>query len=233
MDNTVAGTILEVSRQLNDQDASTALTKFVRWPKIDLLEYLNDGLIQIAGLRPDELITSGLLPTTPGFRQSLPSGIKELVSVDYALVGGCAGTVPLDRVDFRLVKTFHRDSCISSPLYRPYNWAYEATNPLTFYIYPGVPGGVNVLLQSTYRTEVPQFSDPDSTATLPFDNKYHGALVAWMQARAYEVDQESESSAKISAEQKLMFYTTMDRFTARDTELHAGTFLAPPTRRRR
>ncbi len=232
MDNTVSGIILEVSRQLNDQDDSgSSAPAYFRWPREDLLEYLNDALIQVSNLRPDVLITSGLLPTAFGTLQSLPSGITELISVDYATVAGCPDQVPLTRVDLAFAKSFYRASCLTAPFYRPYNWAYEAANPTKWFIYPSIPGGVSVSVQGTYRGETPQFATPGSIAAIPFGTKYHQAIVSWMQARAYEVDQESESSFKLAMQHRADFYKLMDTMAKADQSLHNGTMLAPGRRR--
>ena len=231
MDNTVAGIITEVSRQLNDQDTSIPNGLFVRWPAIDLLEYLNDGLIRVAVLKPDVTIGPTNMPVVPGVIQTLPADAKELISVDYALVNGCVDQVPLTRVDLGFAKSFYRNSCLAQPRYRPYNWAYEADNPSTYYLYPSVPGGVALTLLGTCRKDIPQFYSPNDTSPLPYHNKYHNAIVSWMQARAYEVDQESESSLKLSAQHRADFERIMQGIINTDQALHAGKLL-PPGRRR-
>ena len=118
MDNTIVGVITEVSRQLNDQDTSIPNGLFVRWPAIDLLEYLNDALIRVAVLKPDVTIGPTNMPVVPGIIQTLPADARELISIDYALVGGCVDQVPLTRVDLGFAKSFYRSTCLAQPRYR-------------------------------------------------------------------------------------------------------------------
>lgn len=227
MTHTVAGIILEVSRQLNDQDAQNVMFAFTRWSREDLLEYYNDALVQVSIYRPDVLITSGYFPNfSPGRVQQLPSYASELLSIDYAFSFACQDQFPLTRVDFAFSKAYYKESCIT-PLYRPYNWAYEPFNPRIYYILPAVPGGIQIAPYATYKGIVPIASDPNTNAEIPYPIKYHGALVSWMQKRAYERDQESISSFKLAVQHYQEFNKALGVSVETDRALHMKKFLPP------
>lgn len=231
---TIAGTILHISRNLNDQDATitTNPQSFVRWPAIDLLQYLNNALKRIAGLAPYVNIVGGTHSVQYGTRFELPAAMLELIDIHYASVNinniNYIDRVLLSRTDSNVLGIFDRKTSLSTPLhYRPYNWAYDPTDLRYFFIHPTVPLGVTLNLTLTYRRETPEFADPNSTQILPFSDRFDNAIHEWMYYEAYSVDQESASSqanAKLHAEQ---FNVIMGAIVARDKQLHEGTILSP------
>lgn len=229
---TIAATIVHISRNLNDQDATIGVNQqaFVRWPASDLLQYLNNGLKRIAAMAPYVNIVGGTINIGYGTRFQLPNNMLELIDVHYASVSinnvNYFDRMLLSRVNSNILGTYDKTSCLSNRVhYRPYNWAYDPVDQKAFFIHPPVPVGVSIILTVTYRRETPEFNDPNSNDMLPFSDRYDTALHEWMYYEAYSVDQESASSmanAKLHLEQ---FNIIMSGIVARDKALHDGTLL--------
>lgn len=229
MADTVLGTILEVSRQLNDQDTSAPNLTYLRWSQDDLLEYYNDSLRQIAAIWPNVTMQSIGITLVPGTIQYLPPNALELININFGASSTCVEGSGMTRVDLSFLRSFNRRDCRTTALYRPHNWAYEADNPKTFYVHPEVPGNAGAYVQAAVRVEVPTMLAIN--VPHPFGTRFHGPTVSWMQARAYEVDQESESSFKLAAQHRADFFRTMKLLADAEKALHDGSLL--PSGRRR
>lgn len=223
---TIIGTIEHVSRQLNDQDPSIpgGLGYYVRWSVSDLLSYFNDAVARICAMHPHLVTKTAVWNATPSLstQVGIPANIEEIINITgYYPVGGNI-IIPLTRVDTQVIMSYYKDYTTSAfAIPRIYNWAYDARDPRTLYLHPA-PRGL-VQLVGVIREVAPQFSNTNSQ--VPFYPKYYGPIVSWMQARAYEVDQESETSKKLMEFHQGQFYRAMGEILKVDKQYHSEELL--------
>lgn len=203
---TVGNTILEASNLLNDQ----GVVPYIRWTIPELVEYLNDGLIQIGIYRPDAYTSTISLTLVPGAQQILPSGISLLKSIDSnSINSNCVGA-PITESDLDITRAFYKKPCLPSggpETYRVLNFSYDSRNPKIFYVSPPVPDDViGFQVDATIVQDAPQYTPGDLNSFILVDQKYHNAIIAWMLKRAYQVDTESETSFRMSQANAAEFY---------------------------
>jgi hypothetical protein len=222
---TVGQVVLEVSRQLNDQGA----TPYARWTQAELVQYLVDAIIQVGFYRPDALTQSTAMTLVPGATQTLPAGFSLLKSVDNnAASSNCPGS-PVVEADLNILRTFYKKPCLPSggdDNYRVRSFAYDSRNPQIFYVSPPVPTGVSgYQVTITAVGEAPNYTTADLNNIIAMDQKYHNALVAWMLARAYEVDTESATSFAMSQSQYKSFYNMLGVTYKQESLYKSGYYL--------
>lgn len=218
---TIGETILHVSRQLNDQDPSIpgGLGAFVRWTQADLLAYYNDAIARICALHPHLVTKTAVWFAQIGLTtQVLPiNNIKEIINITGYYPTGGNHIIPLTRVDTQQIMSFYKNPITSiRAIPRMYNWAYDARDPRTYYLHPAPQLGYQIV--GVIREDAPQ--ETNTSLSVPFTPKYYGPILSWMQARAYEVDQESETSKKLMDFHTQQFYTAMNAILKADKQYH-------------
>jgi hypothetical protein len=204
--------ILEVSRLLNDAEPGYA---HIRWPRTDLLEYLNDAQRQVYLYRPELYANTSELTLMPGTRQGpLPDGCQL-----QKIIGSTGDAGRARKVDDGLLQAFADTGCapVSACVdYRVRGYSFTPQDPQFFFVDPPVPddgGTYSVALvcqQSPEPITLAQLDDVDPrNDRLVTPARMHNALVEWMLYRAYSVDMESAQSFAKQEAHRQHFYAML------------------------
>ncbi|WP_333679873.1 DUF6682 family protein [Dyella sp.] len=193
----------EVARLLNDAEHGYAYT---RWSQDELIEYANDGVAQIAMLRPDIVAREETITLQPGARQVVPEGAT-FFRVEGTLdrygrrIGQPSKT---DGQAARVAQTwFAVLACPRPGDYVVLSFAFDDAQPNVFYVEPPVPPGKEVKAVISMARVPDPFGANDA---VPLDRRFHNALIEWMLYRAFSKDQDSAPDAGLSASHKQHFY---------------------------
>jgi len=218
---TLKATAEEVSRQLNDQQRGF---EYTRWSRVSIIQYVYDGLLQVALYRPDAFTSPVDVTLVPGNKQTLPDGVTNIV--------GFVDPLNVTEDSFGLTRAFNKKACSEeydcdgNVVYSLKSYNYDARNPKYFFVSPPVPNG---LPTPPVVTLVGVSAPPVVDTTwwlkeLPGDVKYHNAVVAWALSRAYEVDTESENSFRLMNFQRSEFYRMMGIKYQMDSKFTSGWY---------
>ena len=180
---TITGTSLITRAATLIQDATA-----VRWPRLELLDWLNDGQREVVLLKPEASVVSESMPLTPNStKQTLPAASIALIDVVRNL--GATGSTPGKAIQIcsRDVLDAQRPNWHSDP--NPTgvieHYLFDPRNPKIFYVYPKAPMG-------GWFVEVVMSASPancnDSGAVIGVDDIYANALLDYVLYRAYSKD---------------------------------------------
>lgn len=220
--NTIGKIIEHVSGQLNDQGFKL---EYIRWTREKQLEYMNQGLKEIAAYRPDAFTATQNITLVPGVKQSI-SAFKALQDLHDDK------GIPIHHGDASLLKAFMPyDYCVpkvqfknGAPVYRVKSFAVSPTDSKVFYVSPPVPRGVNPVITATLIGDAPELTLQDWDKPLEMDDKYYNNLLDFMQARAYELDSESPNSRANSQMYFSRFYQAMGIKYKVDSAVKSGYY---------
>jgi hypothetical protein len=225
MAQTPAQIIQYVSGQLNDQEPGFT---YIRWAISELLAYLNGGLIEIENYRPDAFAVTQDITLAAGGQQALPAGMSFLKSIDANGATALCPGAPIVQADLNLMRAFYKKPCLPTGgpnEYRVRTYAYDAKNPLIFYVSPPVPAGNTASVTATMVAQAPQYTAGTINNPLVVDQKYYNFLTYWMQAKAYEVDTESATSQKESDIYYKRAYNTIGIQYKQGSDYSSGKFM--------
>jgi hypothetical protein len=180
--------LLRVNTLLND-------TAFVRWPKLELLDYLNDAQRAIVLRRPDAYCADiDNFKCVAGTKQSLPADALRLIDIPRNSTGRSIKG-PYDRIilDDSYPEWYAGNSASVAELY-----IYDERNPKTFYLYPGVL--IDTELTVVYSKAPPSITlaESDGGALMELDDIFVNATIEWVLYRAYMKDAEYAANANKS-----------------------------------
>lgn len=205
---TVKHLVTHVSRQLNDQRKNK---QFTRWTRLDLLEYLNQALKEIATYRPEAFARTIDLPLVAGRTQQVPEGTT-LRGFGSDSKGNTAHST-----DDALLKAF--GAYIACPpkvemengsvVYAVKSFAVDSIDPKVFYVSPPVPIGITVVVKAQIDGKAPEYTVADWGVAVEIQDKFYNNLIDFMKARAYQLDSESLVSTQESQRLYQLFYQVM------------------------
>lgn len=219
---TITGQSLVTKAQTLLQDTTS-----VRWPRDELLGYLNDGQRDIVIVRPEASVTNASKALVAGStKQTLPA--DAVVLIDVVRNMGAAGTTP-----GRVIRIVSRE--ILDAQYPDWHSAINTTgdirhftfdprDPKTFYVYPKAPA-------TEHHVEIAYASVPatvnDSGGTIGVDDIYANALVDYMLYRAYSKDAEYAQNSQLAVAYYTAFATTLGIKTSSDLLRNPNLASAP------
>jgi hypothetical protein len=217
--STVDQILVRAGRLLNDYEEQGR--QFVRWPKVSLLDYLNEALAQLAAHRRDAFAVQAVLPLVPGAQQELPSDYIELVKLDRNMTRGATGEpepgAPIKEQDQRMVAAVRKPDCLgtvsSTGKNRPYcvrSYSRNPVSPTHFDVTPPVPPDEVVEVIATVIRRPRQFTIGDYAKHVGVAPEFEAALVDWVLYRAFMIDTESASAVKVAAAYAAAFYNVLD-----------------------
>lgn len=172
--------LTRVNKLLNDPG-------FTRWPKDELLNYLNDAQRAIVLRRPDSY-TADIddFACVEGTKQALPADALKLIDVTRN-ESGKAIRGPYNRqvLDDNYDTWYAGKTATEVELY-----IYDERNPKTFYVYPGVVAGINLTLVYSKAPESITIENNDADEVIALDDIYVNAIIEWILYRAYAKDAE-------------------------------------------
>lgn len=177
-------------------DAATALKDAAgtRWPRTDLLIYLNDGQREMAQLKPEVCVFNGSFKLAAGkTKHTLPATSTGLLDVSRNLgADGLTPGKPITLTSKRMLdvvapgwNTANTDGFIT-------HYCYDPRDPKILYTYKKAPA-------TDWYIEIMHSMLPTSLAAegdaIGVDDVYKNALLEYMQHRAYAKDAETQNSA--------------------------------------
>lgn len=169
-----------VNKLLND-------TGYVRWPKDELLNYLNDAQRAIVLRRPDSFCADiDDFACVAGTKQSLPADALRLIDVPRN-ASGRAIKGPYDRsvLDDNYPEWYAGNTADVAELF-----IYDERNPKTFYVYPGVVDATELTVVYSKAPQAITMEDSESNTVIALDDIYVNAIIEWVLYRAYMKDAE-------------------------------------------
>lgn len=199
------------------QSVSTTLqdANHRRWPLGELRGYINDGLKQIAFIKPSAVSKTQRIAMQEGTYQELADGqhllrvIRNITSAADATprVGGSIIT-PIDRSMLDMQFSNWHDPNVVPFSAIVMHAMMDEENPRSFYVYPGNDGtGAIEAVVTTVPDLVAAPASPDNidsySATIDLPTLYESVLRDYVLSRAYEKD-----AAIPGAMQRAMAYRT-------------------------
>lgn len=172
--------LTRVNKLLNDPG-------YTRWPKEELLNYLNDAQRAIVLRRPDSY-TADIddFSCVEGTKQTLPADALKLIDVTRN-ASGKAIRGPYNRqvLDDNYDTWYAGKDANEVELY-----IYDERNPKTFYVYPGVMSGTLLTLVYSKAPSSISTEDNDNGEVIALDDIYVNAIIEWILYRSYAKDAE-------------------------------------------
>ena len=191
--------VREVIKRVEDvlQDSN------VRWPRIELQNWLNESYLQIVQLRPDSNAKTGTFTCVAGTRQSITTGFSSALRI-IDIVRNLASTS--DKKVVRLINrsvlddqrpAWHTDTATVNIQ----NYTFDVRQPKSFFVYP--PATTAAQLEVVYA-DLPTAHalsaanlDPASSSSdvILIDDTYVSAILDWILYRAFSKDAEFAANA--------------------------------------
>lgn len=232
----IANIIQTVSASpLNDQEAGFP---FVRWTVPDLTDYFNQALIEIANYRPDAFAQITDIRLISGSVQGIPAGFSFLNTIvkNSDTSPSLCPDAPITQCDVNLMRTFYKKPCLPTGGpndYRVVNYAYDAKNPLIFYVDPPVPTGNQAMVTAVLIAQPTQWTQTGGGTSLTWtpsqdlmiDPKYYTIIRYFIAAKAFEVDTESVLSQQNSQGLYKKFYNALGVQYKQGSDFSRGKFM--------
>jgi len=170
----------------------------VRWPRLELQNWINEAYLAVVLLRPDANSKAGAFSCAAGTRQNVtttfPTALR-LLDVTRNLSTGSAKKVirfvarPV--LDDQL-PAWHAETETLNIQY----YTFDARQPKEFFVYPPAQAGAEVEVVYTAAPGAHALSeadlDPDtgSAETIKLDDTYMTPIIDWVLYRAYSKDAE-------------------------------------------
>ena len=196
----------------------------VRWPRLELQNWLNEAYLQIVLLRPDANSKTGTLTCVTGTRQTLTPSFSGAIRL-RDVVRNLAATS--DKKVVRLIERSVLDD--QRPAWHTetgtvniQNYTFDARQPKDFFVYP--PATTSAQVDVVY-------SDPPSahalsesaldpagadTTTINLDDVYLTAIIDWILYRAFSKDAEHAANATRATAHNQAFWSGIGHKTQRD-----------------
>lgn len=208
---TITGTLLldRIKVLLQDPDAT-------RYPRAELLVWLNDGQREIAAIRPDASAKRATISLHAGTRQTVPNESSGLIDlVRNILTSPCRGSRAIRRVSMALLDSQAPDWHTRTSSSTVKEYVLDPRTPKTFYVYP--PATEGVLVEAVYA--VPPTPLSSEGTAISVDDIYANALVDYILFRAYAKETEDSlmqraAAYRASFENALGLKTSGDAATA-------------------
>jgi hypothetical protein len=168
----------------------------IRWPQVELLDWLNDGQREIALFKPNAFTKNIPKQLIAGTKQTLPTDGVALIDLPRNL--GADGLTAGNAV--RLVSREILDSQLpgwhaSTPAAAAKHFVYTPLDPKTFYVYPPQPATGMGYVEMVY---VAAPTDATLVSTITVDDIYSTALMNFILSRAYAKDAEFAANASLA-----------------------------------
>lgn len=192
---TITGASLITRAATLIQDATA-----VRWPRTELLDWLNDGQREVVLLKPEASVTNAATVLTASTtRQTLPSTGIQLIDITRNMGAGGATPGQAIRLVSRevldaQVNTWHSDANSGGYIK---HYTYDPRDPRVFYVYPKAPASA-WYVELVYSSSPTDTTDGGSPSAIGVDDTYANALLDYMLYRAYSKDAEYAQNAQLA-----------------------------------
>lgn len=186
--------VTDIIKRVEDvlQDAN------IRWPRLELQNWINESYLSITLLRPDANAKSGSFTCVEGTRQSLTSVFPSALRLmDVTRNVAATSTKKVVRLVARSVLDDQRPAWhAETPTVNIQHYAFDPRQPKEFFVYP--PANTSAQIEVVYA-DAPQAHtltesdlDPDtgSTEVIKLDDIYTSPIIDWVLYRSYSKDAE-------------------------------------------
>lgn len=172
--------LLRVNTLLND-------TGFARWPKEELLDYLNDAQNAVVIRRPDAYtVDVDAFACVAGTKQTLPSDALRLIDIPQNTLGrAIKGPYKKSVLDDNYPTWYSGKTATEAELF-----LYDERNPKTFRLYPGVAADTEINVVYSKAPPPITIEQNDLQQVISLDDIYVNALIEWVMYRCYMKDAE-------------------------------------------
>lgn len=186
--------VIDIIKRVEDvlQDSN------IRWPRVELQNWINESYLSITLLRPDANAKAGTFTCVAGTRQNIsavfPTALR-LLDVTRNLAA--TSTKKVVRMVSRTVLDDQRPSWhAETATVNIQHFTFDARQPKEFFVYP--PATTAAQLEVVYTDTPGTHSltesqlDPDgtNTETIKLDDIYMSPIIDWVLYRAYSKDAE-------------------------------------------
>lgn len=212
---TGAQIIERVTDTLQDKDN-------IRWPRPELLRYINDAQREIVLQRPDSSAsTTTVLLAALNTKQEIPANGVRLIEVVRNMGGGAEPGKSI-----RLTAREVLDAQVpmwhaSGPTQVISHFMFDIRNPRVYYVYPQPADSVAVeIVYSAAPLDLQLETD-----TLSIDDIYANAVIAFVLMRAYQKDEDYARNTDVANIWAQMFNTSLGIRTQADGAMNPNNNL--------
>lgn len=207
-------------------------TTGVRWPVAsELVLWVNDAQREIALFKPDASAKNTTVTLVAGTKQSIPNDGNRLLRIvrNMSAASGGTGARAVRIVDREVLDaqspTWHDPTATGDAAHGAIikHYIYDDSNPINFYVYPGVTGSAFVeIIYSANPVSVTQSDNLD------IPDIYANAVVNYVLYSAYMKDAEYVGNSQRAANHYQLFMSSItgksqiDAVTNPNTDLMAG-----------
>lgn len=178
-------------------------TTSVRWPALELQNYINDSYREIVNLRPDSNTDTGEFVCVAGARQDITatfaSALRVVEVIRNTAATSAKGAVRI--VNRRMLDDQRRSWYAETPTVDIQHYMFDPRLPKEFLVYP--PATTVARLEVVFAS-VPvahalseaQLINPATAEVIRVDDSYFNAMVDYVLYRAYTKDAEYASNAQ-------------------------------------
>jgi hypothetical protein len=212
--------VIEIIKRVEDvlQDSN------IRWPRVELQNWLNESYLQIALLRPDASSKTGTLTCVAGSRQTITSGFSTALRLLDVVRNLAASS---DKKVVRLIDrsvlddqrpAWHNDTASVNIQ----NYTFDVRQPKEFFVFP--PATTSAQLEVVY-TDLPgthSLSEANlhpttgSSEVIKVDDTYLSVITDWILYRAFSKDAEFAANAARAGAHYQTFMSSIGNKTQSD-----------------
>ena len=165
----------------------------VHWSVNELVRYLNDGMRDIATVRPEAFSLTASMAAAAGASQSIPAGGIKLIDIPHNGTPAAPGTT-VYKCEKRELDNVNSSWLTKTAVAAAVNWAPNESDPKKFWVYPPLIAASNITI--TYcalptdvneATDYTTFADLPTTE-LPIQVQHANALADYILFRQYSKD---------------------------------------------
>jgi hypothetical protein len=168
----------------------------IRWPRTELLTWLNDGQQEIALYKPNAFTKNQTVQLVAGTKQTLPADAVSLITVIRNM--GTNGQTPgrgITLVSREIMDSQVSDWHSANPSAEVKHYVYNEFDPKTFYVWPPQPASGQGQVEAVYVASPAQAT---ANSTITIDDIYVTALVNYIMYRAYSKDAEFSANPNMA-----------------------------------
>lgn len=176
----------------------------VRWPRLELQNWINESYLQVVLLRPDANSKTATLTCVAGTRQTLAAGFPTgLRLLDVVRNLASSSTKKVVRLISRSVLDDQRPSWHGeTATVNVQNYTFDARQPKEFFVYPPATTAAQIEIVYADAPDSHTLSeaalDPAGTnaEVIKLDDTYLSSIIDWVLYRAYSKDAEYAANAQ-------------------------------------
>jgi len=212
--------VIEIIKRVEDvlQDSN------VRWPRVELQNWLNESYLQIALLRPDASSKTGTLTCVAGSRQTITSGFSTALRLlDVVRNLASSSNKKVVRLIDRSVlddqrPAWHNDTASVNIQ----NYTFDVRQPKEFFVFP--PATTSAQLEVVYAdlpgthslSEANLHPTTGSAEVIKVDDTYLSVITDWILYRAFSKDAEFAANAARAGAHYQTFMSSIGNKTQSD-----------------